>query len=388
MGTRCYVQYGDGGVLTAFEMRKRATQWSLFWVMGNQRDPIEPFGALTDFGRASRCLQRKMARMTWFVPRLAITAITALLVACATPQTTNVSLTPSPTQNAAYALAEAGVTGNSEWTTYTEERNGALMALVPAGCFTMGSTDTEIDYAIRLTGSDMQRSRFSDQQPSHEVSFESPFWIDVHEVTQAQFAEFNGEAASASHFTGSNLPREQITWLEADAFCRARGARLPTEAEWEYAARGPDSLIFPWGDTFECSRGNFDDAQLDDPYVIEGFPNCDGYSGTAPVGSMSKGISWVGVLDLSGNVWEWVTDWYDENYYGTLREGAVDPLGPPDGDSHVLRGGAWSINEPDHLLAAFRGWYDPTIMGDFISIGKHVGFRCALSYNASRPPAH
>jgi formylglycine-generating enzyme required for sulfatase activity len=245
----------------------------------------------------------------------------------------------------------------------------------------MGITNDQIDYINKWIDSGTTQSMFSDQQPAHEVCFETPFWIDIHEVTQAQFTEFVGQATYPSHFTGSRLPREQVTWNEANAFCSTRGARLPTEAEWEYTARGPDGLLFPWGNTFECSRGNFDDeTELDDAHVIEGFPNCDGFKTTAPVGKIPEGASWVGALDLSGNVWEWVWDWYDASYYDILRIGVVNPHGPPDGNFRALRGGAWSIDEPDHLLATFRGWYDPDTMGDISLIGKHLGFRCALSY--------
>ena len=123
---------------------------------------------------------------------------------------------------------------------------------------------------------------------------------------------------------------------------------------------------------------------IDDDYVIDGFPNCDGYPTTAPIGAISEGASWVGALDLSGNVWEWVADYYDQDYYNPLRQMAVEPQGPAHGEAHVLRGGAWSIDEADHLLASFRGWYEPGIMGDFILIGKHVGFRCAQSFSVKR----
>lgn len=304
-----------------------------------------------------------------------------VLIACTQGRSYRNSQATLTNKNPVYTLAEAGVDSNSEWTPFIEQVNGVSMALVPSGCFIMGSTDAHIDYIEEMIDRKVSSSSFRDQQPAHQVCYETPFWIDVYEVTQAQFKEFAGQAANPSHFTGADLPREQITWDEAAAFCKTRGARLPTEAEWEYAARGPDGLLFPWGNTFDCSKGNFDDeTEYDDAHVIEGFPDCDGYLTTAPVGMFNEGASWVGAQDLSGNVWEWVADWYDETTYATQSQQSVDPEGPLTGNFHALRGGAWSIDEIDHLLVAFRGWYDPQSMGGIDLIGKHLGFRCALSY--------
>jgi len=297
-----------------------------------------------------------------------------LLAACSAPPPSSAPGTPSPAQKAAYTLAEAGVGSNDAWEPFSEAHNGILMALAPAGCFMIGSTNEHIVYLMSLPGSNMPRSAFNDQQPAREVCFDTPFWIDVFEVTQAQFAGQRGEAARESTFVGDKLPRERITWFEADAYCRARGARLPTEAEWEYAARGPDGWIFPWGDVFDCTRGNFDDTQSDDPYVIEGYPDCDGFPMTAPAGSILDGASWIGTMDMSGNVWEWVADRYSGDTYKNLGRKSTNPTGPPSGDSRIVRGGAWSINEPDHLGAAFRAGIDPGISSE------HLGFRCARAY--------
>jgi formylglycine-generating enzyme required for sulfatase activity len=232
-------------------------------------------------------------------------------------------------------IACTGVTANADWTPYTEEINGVEMALVPAGCFQMGSEN----------GSD-------DEKPVHKVCFDAPFWLDVTEVTQAQFSKFGGQAAQASYFSGDTLPREQIAWAEADAFCQKRGARLPGEAEWEYAARGPDGLVYPWGNTFVA-----------DNVVYSGNS-----SQTAAVGSRPGGASWVGALDLSGNVWEWVNDWY-----GTYQlTDQVNPTGAGSGTYRVLRGGSWNFND-DYTRAANRTGYTPD--------GRYFndGFRCSLS---------
>ena len=94
----------------------------------------------------------------------------------------------------------------------------------------MGATEDQIDYLMGFPGSNMEFVDYEDQLPTHKVCFEEPFWIDVFEVTQAQFSELEGQSAKGSYFLGDDLPREQLTWLEANAFCEKRGARLPTEA--------------------------------------------------------------------------------------------------------------------------------------------------------------
>ncbi len=238
----------------------------------------------------------------------------------------------------AYQLAETGISRNADWTPYVEVINGVEMALVPAGCFQMGSNDGP-----------------SDEQPMHKVCFDAPFWIDVYEVTNRLY----GGADCTQWSSDKDQPRICGTWDDAQAHCASRGARLPTEAEWEYAARGPDGLIYPWGNDF-----------IPDNVVYQG--NADGQ--TWAVGSKPGGISWVGAYDLSGNVWEWVNDWYNSGYYGTLVDGAVNPQGPSSsGDRRVLRGGSWDY-DLDSVRAALRYWETPVISSN------DYGFRCALSY--------
>ncbi len=235
----------------------------------------------------------------------------------------------------AYQRAEAGVTRNADWTPYTEIINGVEMALVPAGCFQMGSTSGE-----------------SDEQPIHKVCFDQPFWIDVYEVTNEQYGEV--AAGYRRYSSALNQPRICITWHNAKAHCESRGARLPTEAEWEYTARGPDSVVYPWGNTFIADNVVYGD-------------NSDGR--TWAVGSKPEGISWVGVYHLSGNVWEWVNDWYG----GYSSERQVNPTGPDNGTLRVWRGGSWYY-DASYLRSSDRGGINPGYKYD------NGGFRCALSY--------
>jgi formylglycine-generating enzyme required for sulfatase activity len=231
------------------------------------------------------------------------------------------------------------ITRNAEWTPIEQDFAGATMVLVPVGCFTKGSNTVD-----------------SDENLPYTQCFDAPFWIDKYEVTQGQFAQFGGQAAQNSYFAGDNCPRENITWFEARDFCALRGARLPTEREWEYAARGPDNLVYPWGNTFVA-----------DNVVYSGNSN----SQTANVGSKPGGASWVGALDMSGNVWEWVSSWYTSYPYDESdgRESETN-----NGYTYrVLRGRSWYLNGL-FVRAAFRYGYIPGFGNSF------AGLRCVRSY--------
>jgi len=257
-----------------------------------------------------------------------------------TTSTTEPTMVPTLTEEdkASLQLATLGVSNNDEWVVYTESINGIEMALVPVGCFMMGSMEEN-----------------ADESPIHQVCFDKPYWIDVTEVT-------NGAYGSSGNWAGDDQPRDSISWIDAKTYCQSRGARLPTEAEWEYAARGPSNLIYPWGNDFVANNVVFD-------------PNSRHQ--TAKVGSRPDGISWVGAFDLSGNVSEWVNDKYDADYYGTLAEGTVNPQGAENGtDAILLRGGYWNIGNPTFLRATYRGKFVPSDL-----YARALGFRCASSYN-------
>jgi iron(II)-dependent oxidoreductase len=216
-------------------------------------------------------------------------------------------------------------TRNSQWQPQSTWFDGVEMVLVPPGCFQMGSDDGG-----------------SDEQPVHRQCIPSAFYLDRYEVTNAQFAAFGGQTGKDSRFTLPQRPREQITWAESRDFCAKRGGRLPTEAEWEWAARGPDSLVYPWGNTF-----------VGDNVVYGG--NFGGQ--TANVGSKPAGASWVGALDLSGNVWEWTSTIYDQDkfpYPHTSTDNRNDIN--INNAYRVIRGGSWGDTVPI-LRSAYRSWY-------------------------------
>ena len=254
------------------------------------------------------------------------------------------------------------------------------MVLIPAGEFEMGSNAED---AIAICqelyepyGSENKPCKlnvFEDEEPIHVVKLDA-FYIDKFEVTTADYQICVGEGVCnvpesdferEGYFDNpeyANYPIINVSWDDAQTYCNWRGARLPTEAEWEKAARGTDGRTYPWGNTFDGGLGNFCDRE---------YEYNDGYEENAPVGSYPEGASPYGVMDMAGNVWEWVADWYGYNYFSNSP--AENPQGPPNGAMRVLKGGTWKCEGFYDVRSADRsGWFSDH---KFV----YIGFRCASS---------
>jgi formylglycine-generating enzyme required for sulfatase activity len=260
---------------------------------------------------------------------------------------------------------------------------GVSMRLVPAGEFTMGgSADTAYEECQKLyIGGTCDRDWYLDEEPAHTVYLDS-FYMDKYEVSNAAYRECVSSGACqpptdassdsrSSYFGNSSYddyPVIHVTWDMANAYCDWRGARLPTEAEWEKAARGPDGRLYPWGNAFDGNKANFCDENCSRDWSNKNYD--DGYADIAPVTAYSSGASVYGIFNLAGNVWEWVADWYDSAYYANSP--SSNPLGPSSGDARAVRGGSW-YDYGYYLRPANRGWNDPSVTNGY------RGFRCALS---------
>ena len=162
-------------------------------------------------------------------------------------------------------------------------------------------------------------------------------------------------------------PAVEVSWYGAGAYCDWVGGELPSEAQWEYAARGPNGLRYPWGEDFDGERANYCDKKCVFDHKDEAYD--DGYVETAPVGSYPEGASWSSALDMAGNVWDWISDWYAGDYYA--NSAAENPAGPESGGSKVLRGGSFGSGSLD-LRSANRGNVDPA------TSSLIYGFRCVV----------
>lgn len=249
---------------------------------------------------------------------------------------------------------------------------GIEQVWVPSGSFLMGTDEESINKLRELNPSAYVTGEFPSEQPQHTVRITKGYWIDKFEVTNKAFRAFVNDGGYENQSFWStdgwdwlskqsvnqlpvlclgNLPEHPIvfvTWYEAEAYARWRGGRLPTEAEWEYAARGPESFVYPWENEFDSSLCN----------VV-----CS--KETKPVGSYPKGASWVGACDMVGNVMEWVQDWLADY----SADAVDDPAGPAAGKIKVEKGGWWGSNM-FVARSAYRHFEDPPDYGD-----SHIGFR-------------
>ena len=235
------------------------------------------------------------------------------------------------------------------------------MVLIPAGDFTAGmDPDTGYQECLKHAKS-CEPEWYRHEAPVHEVWIDA-FYMDKYEVTQEKYERIIGK--NPSRYKGANLPVERVIWEEANEYCEKVGKRLPTEAEWEKAARGKVDTIYPWGNEVESNKANFCDVNCKNYAKAHQFD--DGYKATAPVGSYPP--NGYGLYDMAGNVWEWVSDWYNKNYYQNVPR--RNPKGPVKGHRRAIRGGSFGNNASGMRIAG-RSWAHNTRV-------SRRGFRCAL----------
>jgi len=249
--------------------------------------------------------------------------------------------------------------------------DGARLVYVPAGQFTMGLTAAQAQTLLRSC-SQCPINTFDNSQPAHTVRLDA-FWMDLTEVTNAQYARCvaagacspppSSSSPTRSDYYGNpaydDFPVVHMTWEAAATYCRWAGGRLPTEAEWEYAARGTDGRLFPWGDQPP-------DVTLANTALAIGD--------LTAVGAYPQGASPFGLLDMAGNAWEWVADWYEPDYYTYSPE--VNPQGPTASQQgwRCGRGGSYYWGE-GFASVAYHDGFDPN------KANAGVGFRCVIPAN-------
>ena len=284
------------------------------------------------------------------------------------------------------------------------------MVLIPDGPFLMGSTEDDIKKLLELD-SNVEASRFDVEVPQREVNL-GAYLIDKYPVTNAEYRKFiesggykkrdfwtqagwdyvletkplDGDVVNSAMDGEDNCPVVNVSWYEAEAFAIYMGKRLPTEAEWEKAARGTDGRTYPWGNEFDKTKINCAESKIE---------------GTTPVTKCPQGQSFYGCFDMAGNVWEWTADWFDSQYYRSAPD--KNPQGPDKAEDKpffgrpeevgtsiyelepasagsstlsgckVLRGGSWSGGGVIHIRCANRDYDEPDYRNETI------GFRCARS---------
>jgi formylglycine-generating enzyme required for sulfatase activity len=267
---------------------------------------------------------------------------------------------PSPSSTLTLTLTQTPLALEGLGDTRVRPSDGTLMVYVPGGEFLMGSSDEQIEAQLELCSPPSEacyKEFFQGEMPQHPVRVDS-FWMDQTEVTNAQFVAFlndYGDRAENSanllvldrgyckikqdedgeYYTSkgaSDYPVVMVTWHGANEYCRWAGGRLPTEAEWEYAARGPENNLYPWGNDLPTRELAHYAASVE-----------------TRVGSYPQGASWCGVYDMAGNVWEWTADWYGS--YSALPQ--ENPTGPASGGIKAIHGGGWHSSQRE-LRSAYR----------------------------------
>lgn len=252
---------------------------------------------------------------------------------------------------------------------------------IAGGTFLMGSTATELDEAVQLCRREIEEPlcasdvvSFLYETIAHDVTLTS-YFIDRTEVSVAAYdrcvaanaCTHAGYAAGDKRFDRPELPVTMINWDQARAYCAFAGGRLPTEAEWELAARGEERRVFPWGDVYNSHLANHGVLSISDDTDAS-----DGYATLAPVDAFRDGATPQGVLQMAGNVYEWVSDYFgiDPSGFGYPSGAATNPTGQPSGFGHVVRGGSYAAP-----AAKMRGAARQGATGE----SPQIGVRCAYS---------
>lgn len=265
---------------------------------------------------------------------------------------------------------------------------GVAMVLIPAGEFVMGSS-ADIGYAECmeiLDGKGCARYFFTNEEPVHRVYLDD-YYMDTTEVSNANYLPCVEEGACKPPYYVDTYTRDEyfyssefadypvtsVTWEQAQAYCSWRSGSLPTEAQWEKAARGTDARIYPWGNEFDKKKVNI--CENNCPIPPKRQTDSDNFADTAPVNSFPDGTSPYGLLNMAGNVWEWVFDWYDPFYYRVSPE--KNPPGPASGPSHIRRGGGW-MSSGSFIRTTVRSM----LLNDPL-VHYAIGFRCARPSSGS-----
>jgi len=281
------------------------------------------------------------------------------------PETAPTAPVISPTPSAEETQVSIALTEPPAGASEIPDPSDIPMVFIPAGEFTMGSDNIDEPLAecqSYYTGCD--ESWFIEEQPAHTVYLDD-YYIDVYEVTNTLYADCvnagvcepptDAGSATRDDYYGNaefeHYPVIFVDWNMAKTYCEWREARLPTEAEWEKAARGADERIYPWGDELDPAALNYNQE----------------FGDTVEAGNYDDGTSPYGLYDMAGNVWEWVADYYSSTYYQDSP--SSNPLGPESGQGHVLRGGSWY--DPAFLIRASSRLKEPD------PVGNNIGFRCA-----------
>jgi len=349
-----------------------------------------------------------MRRAEWWRVVPAVTALAAALVACGTVGRVSSSeptaasgsqeqrpaelVKPAPQANpkAVVWRTPTPPTHPEAGDVWVNPKDDMEMVYVAPGEFRLGTSDAQIDAWVKEHPEREGKPRlFADEQPQCRVNLPG-YWIGRTEVTNAQYLRF---VLATSHRAPEHLKDGQIPsglenfpvvfvdWEDARAYCEWAGGRLPSELEWEKAARGGDGRAFPWGNEWDAKRCRNFELLVGrrcgtDEWYLAGAAWLSSHDpvreeGPAAVGSYPAGVSPYGCLDMAGNVWEWCADRYDKNAYQRYAKGDLTP--PKSGDYKMLRGGSWSFfdNPPTYFRCAFRFSSRPDVRYDYI------GFRCA-----------